>query len=182
MKKLLIVLAILLASFAQANAYSITPETWDLALSEYIVPPSETNIQNYISSQGITLPSLLYKSNTDGSEEGLLSGSYQTIYNSDQSGATIDYVSGPYASGLPLYLLVKDGRHDPSFYLFELSVVGWDRRSRSLGFLARWRIDLPYRSLRRTFCPGACYFTATWSGPNRPCWFWPQETDLIFRL
>ncbi|MFT6840000.1 MAG: hypothetical protein ACJAWK_000760 [Candidatus Azotimanducaceae bacterium] len=66
-----------------------------------------------------------YKDDEGGSESGVAQGWYSTTYNSDLSGAEIVWagVSGSYISGAS-YLLVKDGKRKPAWYLFDIS--NWD--------------------------------------------------------
>lgn len=66
-----------------------------------------------------------YKDDQGGSESGSAQGWYSTIYNSDLSGADIVWggASNPHITG-PTYLLVKGGRQEISWYLFDVS--SWD--------------------------------------------------------
>jgi len=69
----------------------------------------------------------LYKA-TPGSpvaEEGVLAGSYETVFDDDNSDAVIEYVAGDIVGPIA-YLLVKDGRQQPAWYLFNLTGLGWD--------------------------------------------------------
>jgi hypothetical protein len=116
--KFIVLCAVLVAFSAQAQATLITPDTepqWtgtetsqaaiDLAIASFIGDADE-----------------LYKMNVGGSEEGPLSGSYETTFfntPSDPSGADIVYTGGDIV-GQPAYLLVKDGKQDPAWYLFQL--------------------------------------------------------------
>ncbi len=128
MKFLLVLLgvAVLLPGMStMANAYSITPS----CITE-IAQGNETSqadidaaIAGYLGSA-----TELYKANVGEpvDEEGTLAGSYDTVFDStptDPSGATITYVAGAYV-GPPAYLLVKDGKQDPAWYLFDLGC--WD--------------------------------------------------------
>jgi hypothetical protein len=57
---------------------------------------------------------------------GSFASSYETAFfntDTDPEDATITYVSGPSMTGDPLYLLVKDGNHDPIWYIFDLNSV-----------------------------------------------------------
>src|SRR5215204_5525637 len=58
-------------------------------------------------------------------ESGSFAGSYQTSLspNGDESGGTITYTGGSILTG-NIYLLIKDGDSDPSFYLF--NITGWN--------------------------------------------------------
>lgn len=120
-----IVFCALLAFSAQANALLITPsetaaltgpETSQAAINAIILP--------YIAPA-----TELYKSEVDGGkEEGFLAGSYKTTYfntPSDPSDALIEYVGGPYVGPIA-WLLVKDGKQDPAWYLFNLTGLLWN--------------------------------------------------------
>ena len=71
---------------------------------------------------------LLYKADAeDGGgvvESGAFAGSYDTVFNSDRSGATIS--GGPGIVCGTCYLVIKDGNHDPGYYFFDLGAAGWD--------------------------------------------------------
>ncbi|MCA8927355.1 MAG: PEP-CTERM sorting domain-containing protein [Alphaproteobacteria bacterium] len=70
----------------------------------------------------------LYKQNVGGPEVGSLAGSYETTFAntaSDPMDATITYVGGQIV-GPTAWLLVKDGNHDPAWYLYNLTALGWD--------------------------------------------------------
>jgi hypothetical protein len=72
---------------------------------------------------------LLYKDGPGEGEEGLLKDSYSTIFNGDNSGATISFDGGLFADcNQDCYLVVKDGNHDPGRYLFNLALnpFTWD--------------------------------------------------------
>ena len=103
-----------------ANALSISPgseidsgpETGQAAIDAIILP--------------LIAPSTeVYKQDVGGAESGSLAGSYQTTFNADQSGGTVDYISGPIVNPTA-YLLVKDGAQDPGWYLFNLTALGWN--------------------------------------------------------
>ncbi|MBC8442308.1 MAG: PEP-CTERM sorting domain-containing protein [Deltaproteobacteria bacterium] len=70
----------------------------------------------------------IYKAELEG-ESGVLNGSYDTNINwSIGSGGTIAWNSGT-PTATDAYLLVKDGKNDPFWYLFNLSDtggLGWD--------------------------------------------------------
>jgi PEP-CTERM motif len=69
----------------------------------------------------------LYKMNVDGLlEEGPLQDSYSTTFSATPTApanATILYTGGAFV-GASAYLGVKDGKHDPGWYLFDLT--GWN--------------------------------------------------------
>ncbi|BBO79488.1 hypothetical protein DSCO28_00540 [Desulfosarcina ovata subsp. sediminis] len=67
---------------------------------------------------------LLYKDDFDDGESGTYTLSYDTVYEDDTddpNNATISYVSGDTISEYPLYLIVKDGNHTPTWYIFDIS-------------------------------------------------------------
>jgi len=67
----------------------------------------------------------LYKQDVGGPESGSFAASYDTAFSNtptDPEDATITYQSGEeYITGDPLYLLVKDGNHDPIWYIFDIT-------------------------------------------------------------
>lgn len=116
-----------LAAFAfasMAHALSITPETLALATGNQT---SQAQIDAAIAPY-VGASTLLYKQDQGGSESGSFASSYETVFANtpgEPSDATVTYVGGPVISP-PSYLLVKDGNHDPSWYLFNLSGLGWN--------------------------------------------------------
>jgi hypothetical protein len=123
--KLGVFLCVLLLFTVPANALLITPGEEITSGNEINMPRIWRAISDDISPLNPKEP--LYKSEVDdGSEEGPLAGSYDTKYfdePDDPSAATIRYVGGQYV-GSPAWLLVKDGRNEPAWYLFDLG--GWD--------------------------------------------------------
>ena len=125
MKKLLgcLLCVALLAFGAQAHALAINPtspvplltgpETSQAAINAIVLPYVAPAVE-------------LYKADVGGSESGALWDSYATVFNGDLSGATISYTPPGDIVGPPSYLLVKDGAQDPAWYLFGLSLAGWD--------------------------------------------------------
>jgi len=110
---------------AQSHALLLNPadETYCLFGNE----TSQDDINAAIAGT-IGAAELLYKRNVGGVEEGPLAGSYQTTYldpPSDPSGATIEYMGGDIV-GDPAFLLVKDGRQEPGWYLYCLTLLGWN--------------------------------------------------------
>lgn len=72
--------------------------------------------------------SILYKSEVDGGgEDGSFDDNYSTEYDNepnDPSEATITWDGGGFIDCPVCFLWVKDGRHDPSLYVFDIS--WWD--------------------------------------------------------
>ena len=122
--KKLVLTAVFAAGLAlNADALLITPST---------TPKWSGNIPNNINAndvEDITGTSaeltLMYKSNVGGSEEGLVD-SYTTEYSpaDEPESGTIKYDTGAYITGTPIYLVLKDGNHDPRWYIFDIS--GWN--------------------------------------------------------
>jgi hypothetical protein len=62
-------------------------------------------------------------------ESGPGAEEYETTVNGDLSGAVISWVGPEFFNTNPIYLIVKDGNHDPAWYLFRIAVGGvgnWD--------------------------------------------------------
>ena len=77
-------------------------------------------------------------------EIGSLQNSYSTTFlfssNDDYHGATISYDGGPSVDcSVECYLVIKDGKHNPAGYLFDLA-LGWDPLS-PLGDGNGWAVD-----------------------------------------
>jgi len=73
-----------------------------------------------------TLPTLLYKQDFGGAESGSLAGSYQAVYdvNNTSGNLVITHTGGAYVgTALPTWLLVKDG--NMGSYLWNLTGL-WD--------------------------------------------------------
>ena len=125
MKKLLslITLCGLLVFGVNANALSITPASSILTGNENNVPDILIAIQSTIGSA-----EELYKMDAGASSaSGVLAGSYATSFNGDLSGGTISLIPGATSivdPSQPLFFLVKDGKHEPAWYLFDLSLSG----------------------------------------------------------
>jgi len=91
-----------------------------------------TNVNGSVSDQDAFSPlldglTLFYKDDTGGAEGGSNPGSYTTVYDveADPTAATISYDSGD-TCGPVCYLLVKDGSADPTRYLFDVILMGWN--------------------------------------------------------
>jgi VPDSG-CTERM motif len=112
---------------AEAVTINITPATnpqWTGTNNSNL---SAGAIDAFLLAQGRDVNGTLteaYKQNVGGSESGDFASSYTTTFNntpSDPADAFIDYVSGPSIFGGEIYLYVKDGNHQPAFYLFDIS-------------------------------------------------------------
>jgi len=107
-----------------ANALLLTPADADWQGSL----PKNPNADNVEAITGTSAQlTTLYKSDFGVGEEGSLAGSYDTTYSNsdtDPSDAKIEYKGGSIVSGSPIYLLVKDGNHNPIWYIFD--ITGWN--------------------------------------------------------
>ena len=150
MKKVFITSIIVMLMFAgmlsTASAITIgpsTPKQWTWQAYE---PGDNPYIDDGISNNeydnptadvvalvtGNTVVELYRNDNPD--ETGDLAGSYDTSFGAGDEDATITYVSGYIVSPLaPAYLLVKDGNHDPIWYLYDLHDLDLDNNSATPG-------------------------------------------------
>jgi len=125
MKRHLLILVVLFGALAfatQAQAIAITVSPGDEILSGN--ETSQPLINAAINAAIEPDPVELYKQDAGGGESGSLASSYETTFNGDLSGGTIEYVSGDIAEDA--YLLVKDGAQVPAWYLFDLTSAGLD--------------------------------------------------------
>jgi hypothetical protein len=131
MKKLIEILSFIflmvLPCSLLAGTIVITPDTqthWTDTVNDPPNEPSITEIEDIVGAQSGSL-SLLYKGEAEG-EEGAFSASYETTFysigeNSDPNNAYIVYQEEESSiEDNPLYLLVKDGNSEPTYYLFNL--------------------------------------------------------------
>jgi len=110
-----------------ASALTITPATIPQWTGNNNANMNATEVATAVGYIGTLVE--LYKQDEGGPESGTFSSSYQTAFfntPTDPKDATITYVSGPIISGSPLYLYVKDGNHDPAWYIFNLSALAWN--------------------------------------------------------
>lgn len=131
MKKYLVTIVALcgfLVFGMQAHALPISPaDTGWIAASGNQTSQADINaaIAGFLNAS-----TELYKSNFNGVEEYILFNSYATVYSpaesNDPSGATITYTEGAPWIGSPAFMLVKDGNATPAWYLFNLTLAGWD--------------------------------------------------------
>jgi len=125
--KTTLTLAIGLWTAAASHAISITPFTLTQWTGTNNRNMSASAIDAFLLTQGRNVNGTLtevYKQNVGGSESGAFAGSYTTTFNStpsDPADALIDYISGPSITGGEIYLYVKDGNHQPAFYIFDIS-------------------------------------------------------------
>jgi hypothetical protein len=112
-----------------AHAISITPATTPVWTGTVNSNLNASQIDAFLLTQGRNVNGTLlevYKQNAGvgGSESGSFASSYTTTFNntpSDPADALIDYISGPSITGGEIYLYVKDGNHQPAFYIFDIS-------------------------------------------------------------
>ena len=119
-------LIILLGMVSSASAtIIITPSTTPRWLGSNPANPSPDEIADLVGFAGSL--SELYKQDLGvpvPADVGAFASSYQTAFfntPADPEDAMITYVGGPFITGDPLYLLVKDGNANPSFYVFDLN-------------------------------------------------------------
>jgi hypothetical protein len=107
-----------------AHAISITPATVPQWTGNNTANLDATAISAIVGVGPLTE---VYKQDQGGSEGGTFAGSYTTTFSntaSDPSDALIDYISGASITGGSIFLYVKDGNHEPAFYIFDIS--GWN--------------------------------------------------------
>ena len=117
-----------------ADALSITPATQ--RIMEFSAS-SQSVITSQINAFFDPDPTLAYKMNVGGPEEGPFAASYSTSFfntPSDPADATISYISGPKITAEDIYLLVKDGNHSPTGYLFDISAWNGEENLVLTGF------------------------------------------------
>jgi len=127
MKKILIALFaafIMFGMASSASALSINPLSGLINVSRWETNNnSNFNIEEFKAFVNYTGTDLdeLYKGTPNEADEKSLASSYDTSFfqinvNDGWSGATISYVGGPYITGSPIYLYVKDGHQIPAAY------------------------------------------------------------------
>lgn len=133
--KLLATGAFVLATALPAMALSITPATVPQWSGNQADEPSILAHLNTLGLGVDFLTDLAYKSD-DETDRGLgfvdsgpFEASYDTVFvpAGDAGSATISHVLGSaFIAGSPIYLLVKDGGMEPSWYLFDLTALLWN--------------------------------------------------------
>lgn len=126
-------------SVSQSSALTITAGTTSAVLLGQSGQTGNNEILGLVADFLGYVPAELYKQNYNGSEEGDadIKASYSTSFSSITSGdgpstATITYAgTGNYiaSSVSPIrnvYGLVKDGNNVPTFYLYNLTALGWN--------------------------------------------------------
>ena len=116
---------------ANASALTLTPGDAD-ATSNDNSNCAPTCINTIFGTSFTDPDDLAYKDNVGGSEDGYLSGSYETTFSNtgtDPQDALIEYVSGDSLNCTAedqCILVVKDGNQTPAQYFFDLFLAGWD--------------------------------------------------------
>jgi hypothetical protein len=135
MIKVLVAMALAMAG-SQAQALFITPSDCDdfggSIECDTGNDPSNSELVSYIEMNFGVIE--LYKENTPDNagdpddESGPFAGSYDTAFTNsetDPEDATITYTTGEDSISCPeCWLLVKDGKHEPAWYLF--NIVNWN--------------------------------------------------------
>jgi hypothetical protein len=118
---------------------------------------------------------LYFKIDIDsGGETGLFAGSYTAssiLPSGDESGLSINYDSGPVISCPDCYLVVKDGNHSPSQYLFDISEWGgldvlslsgfWEGVGGSISHVAIFGVDDPSTRISHLPVPASVWLFGT---------------------
>ncbi len=89
-------------------------QTSQSEINTVIAPIISPSVELYKHDYGNALPS------------GVLDDSYETVFSgSGPNHATLTYQGGDIVGGNP-FLLVKDGKGPPAWYLFDLGAFGWN--------------------------------------------------------
>lgn len=115
----------------------ITPSLVDKLTFSYHPPsnPTESQVAGWVGLPSVTE---LYKMDADPAQEsGSFASSYSTTFNptTDPVDALLEYVSGATFASANLFALLKDGNHDPTVYVFNIS--NWNRTA-DLSFEDFW--------------------------------------------
>jgi hypothetical protein len=126
MKKISLVGALVATMTVSAHAISITPATIPQWTGSDNSNLNASELSAFLATQGVVVSlTQVYKQDQGaGSDSGTFASSYTTTFSntaSDPSDALIDYISGPSITGGSIFLYVKDGNHDPAFYVFDIS-------------------------------------------------------------
>ena len=112
----------LLATSAQATTVYLAPGDADFEGSD----PNNPNASDVSDIVGVPGLLSLYKDDAGGSENGSFADNYTTTYDyePDPEDATITWDGGDSISCPECFLVVKDGSHDPIWYIFDIG--NWD--------------------------------------------------------
>ncbi len=130
MKKMKILMIPMIAAFmicgilTSVNALTIDPNTTpNWTGTENNVPDILTTITGIMGFSAAD--NELYKKDVAPAVEyGPFKDSYSTVFDTNLEDATITWDGGNYINGSPLYVLVKDGKHQPAWYLFSINWNG----------------------------------------------------------
>jgi len=130
---------VLFVADAEASVITITPTTaqqWTMGANSN---PSEADLEQVIGlAAGTLVVSGGYKSevanppnpNGEGVDLWQFANSYDTIFSmtaTDPENATITWITGqPFISFTDMYLVIKDGKQNPSVYIFNLNKLDLD--------------------------------------------------------
>jgi len=116
----------------EANALVLSPSdcnaTYTCATGDATANPDAATIAGLMGTT--TVLDLLYKANQGGSDEGIFTGSYNTIFSNsstDPENADIswivgtDFIDSCGSFDSECYLSVKDGNHNPSLYVYDIT-------------------------------------------------------------
>jgi hypothetical protein len=108
-----------------AHALTITPATNPKWTGDTTANMTASEIAAIVGATSLTE---VYKQDVGaGSDSGTFASSYKTTFSNtatDPSDALIEYKSGASITGGSIYLYVKDGDHNPAFYIF--NITGWN--------------------------------------------------------
>lgn len=135
----LLAAAALIAAPAQADLI-LTGDDATYTSADFCNTNSNSELLSCLVEE-IDLGTEQYKSEVPSGEEGDLAGSYAVTYSNENHDFELVYTGGDTASGDPLWLLVKDGKHDPAWYLFDLSALGWNGMETIIGTCLWGSID-----------------------------------------
>jgi hypothetical protein len=107
----------------------ITPTTGDLNVTRWEGLETSQSDINIVINGIIGNSTELYKQNVGQSgDTGFFAPNYTTVFDAtptDPSEATVTWDGGAFIPA-SAYMLVKDGKQSPAWYLFDLSALGWD--------------------------------------------------------
>jgi len=123
----------LIGIMSSASALTITPNTTPVLFGNDNSNFSVAQIEAIVGYNGLAL---LYKQDVGKpgfpapSPEGAFANSYITTFNNtpyDPQEAIINWVNSmPNITGPSIYLYLKDGNQVPAWYIFNLTILGWN--------------------------------------------------------
>lgn len=136
--RLLAATMLVLSVAVSAQALTITPSSGVLLTSRWEGAQTGQAAIDAAIAPILGSATELYKADVGSADSGTLAGSYSTVYSpaTDPSGGVITYGSGQFV-GPTAFALVKDGNQDPAWYLFNLTLLGWDGTD-TLTFSSFW--------------------------------------------